>query len=767
MAGAAKQRVKKERVHPNMSAETPATNGASSEAATSTTELNRVTELLASTSIDDLQSAGYRQILDVVDRLRTCGLGSILPLPQLVVCGNQSSGKSSVLEAITEVPFPRKESLCTRFATEIILRRDQSESLRTKIIPDESRPEAEKMNLKNFSETITDFRQLPRLIDAATELMGLNADSHDENSTKAFTRDVLSVEIAGPGRPQLTLVDLPGLIAAPNQMQTDADVALIHSLVEDYLKEKRTIMLAVISAKDDFANQGILKKCKAVDKDGHRTLGIITKPDYLRAGSPNENLWIDLARNKNIYFELGWHMLKNRSDEEIDSSFEARNSSEKAFFNAGQYRTLPDHDKGVDSLRAKLSKLLFRHLKKELPNFQAELNTKHHKTLDDLHALGEARSTTAEQKRFLMGIATSYQSIVSSAVNGNYDHSFFGHINPKEGFDDPANWCRIRAAVQHLNLKFASQMRQYGHKYRIWAMDGMAGTNSKRDPPEPDLEDYGAVKDLQIEMTRPAAVQWVKCILVRTRGRELPGNFNPLLMSQLFWEQSENWERLAVEHIANVDALCDAFVRTAIQHVTPPEVATRLQGRIGEAMKQRHTDAVAELSRLIADKQRPPITYDPAYTASMQESRSQKATAKYQELLESAQYHVPSSEEQGAPKQMMVNAEVLKKELKELIEPDMDKTSAEDALDSQLAYYKDEVKIFIAAVTKQVIERHLLHHLAEATLSPLLINDMSEAEVAYLAAEAEESVHMREFLQGHKAILESGREAFRGVLGGF
>jgi hypothetical protein len=44
---------------------------------------------------------------------------------------------------------------------------------------------------------------------------------------------------------------------------------------------------------------------------------------------------------------------------------------------------------------------------------------------------------------------------------------------------------------------------------------------------------------------------------------------------------------------------------------------------------------------------------------------------------------------------------------------------------------------------------------------------MTEAEVAYLAAEAEESVHMRDFLQGHKAILESGREAFRGVLGGF
>lgn len=74
-------------------------------------DVDEVAEMLATASLDGLQSKEYRQILDMVDRLRTCGLGSILPLPQLVVCGNQSSGKSSVLEAITEVPFPRKENL--------------------------------------------------------------------------------------------------------------------------------------------------------------------------------------------------------------------------------------------------------------------------------------------------------------------------------------------------------------------------------------------------------------------------------------------------------------------------------------------------------------------------------------------------------------------------------------------------------------------------------------------------------------------------------
>jgi hypothetical protein len=61
-------------------------------------------------------------------------------LPQIVVCGDQLSGKSSVLEAITEIPFPRKENLCTRFATEIVLRRAPTPSIRTRIIPEKTRP---------------------------------------------------------------------------------------------------------------------------------------------------------------------------------------------------------------------------------------------------------------------------------------------------------------------------------------------------------------------------------------------------------------------------------------------------------------------------------------------------------------------------------------------------------------------------------------------------------------------------------------------------
>ncbi|KXT04153.1 hypothetical protein AC578_40 [Pseudocercospora eumusae] len=729
--------------------------------------VDEVTDMLASASLDHLQSEEYRRILDMVDRLRTCGLDSILPLPQLVVCGDQSAGKSSVLEAITEVPFPRKENLCTRFATEIVLRRDTRETVHTAINPDPARTDAEKAKLSDFKETITDLQELPDLIEKATDLMGLNETSAtDHSSTRAFSRDVLRVEISGPGRPQLTLVDLPGLILSANKEQSEADVKLIHSLVGDYLAKKRTIMLAVISAKNDFANQGILNKCKEVDPGGQRTLGIITKPDYLRAGSANEATWINLAQNNNIYFELGWHMLKNRAEDEMDSAFETRNASERAFFSSGQYQDLPETDKGITTLRFKLSKLLFKHLKKELPNLQAELNDKHSKTVDALEQLGEKRSNAAEQKRFLMGVATAYQTIVANAVDGHYETPFFGPINTEKGFEDASNMRRLRAAVQQLNLQFASQMRQYGHKFRVWATKDAAGTNSEHDLPEPAMdEDYSAAGSLQKLLTRAEAVEWVKQILIRTRGRELAGNFNPLLMSQLFWEQSEHWEQLASEHIDRISALCCAFVKAAIDDVVFTDVSVKLQAlKLDEAMRQRRSAALAELRQLIADKQRPPITYDPSYTATVHEARSQKTTAKIQTLMDQAKVDVHSEDNQT---QTLINAQLLSNQLKELIEPDMDKTSAEDALDSELAYYKDRVRYFITAVTDQVIERHLLHNLAQETLSPLIINDMTDKEIEYIAAEAEEVTHKRAHLESHKAILESGQEAFREAIGSY
>ena len=77
------------------------------------------------------------------------------------------------------------------------------------------------------------------------------------------------------------------------------------------------------------------------------------------------------------------------------------------------------------------------------------------------------------------------------------------------------------------------------------------------------------------------------------------------------------------------------------------------------------------------------------------------------------------------------------------------------------------MRYFIAAVTEQVIERHLLHDLGEHTFSPMVVVDLADEEVAYIAAEAEDISRKREDLKGQMQILENGQEAFRRALGAY
>ena len=206
-----------------------------------------IKEMEITSSLADFQIDEQRRVLDTVAQVRKCGLEGILSLPQLVVCGDQSAGKSSVLEALTEIPFPRNDNLCTRFATEIILRRANTNSLTIRLIPDPKRPSDEQASMRAFEESITNFDELPKIMIAAMFVMDIVDNSTSGSKPRAFARDILRIEIEGPSRPQLTLVDIPGLIQTDTKDVTKADVELLGkdivvrlqaSLMQDALKAR-------------------------------------------------------------------------------------------------------------------------------------------------------------------------------------------------------------------------------------------------------------------------------------------------------------------------------------------------------------------------------------------------------------------------------------------------------------------------------------------------------------------------------------------------
>lgn len=156
----------------------------------------------------------------------------------------------------------RNDNLCTRFATEISLRREATSSLDLKIIPGEKRSKPEQEKMKNFSESITDLKELPRIMQKAMKVMGIS------DGESAFAEDILSIEIQGPDRPQLTLVDIPGIIQSSTRGISNSDVAMVTGITKRYIRQRRTICLAVISATNDAANQPILQQVRKFDPRG-------------------------------------------------------------------------------------------------------------------------------------------------------------------------------------------------------------------------------------------------------------------------------------------------------------------------------------------------------------------------------------------------------------------------------------------------------------------------------------------------------------------
>ena len=86
----------------------------------------KMTTKIVDSRIGGAVAGEVHQLHKLVNELRRLGLEQELPIPQIAVCGDQSTGKSSVLEALSGVPFPRGDGLVTRCATELIMTEGES-----------------------------------------------------------------------------------------------------------------------------------------------------------------------------------------------------------------------------------------------------------------------------------------------------------------------------------------------------------------------------------------------------------------------------------------------------------------------------------------------------------------------------------------------------------------------------------------------------------------------------------------------------------------
>lgn len=278
-----------------------------------------------------------------------------------------------------------------------------------------------------------------------------------------------------------------------------------------------------------------------------------------------------------------------------------------------------------------------------------------------------------------MGISTTYQDIVKAAVNAQYNHEFFGMPHARAGIDKESDSRRLCTIVKRLNFQFAMAMHQYGHKQAIIEPDSEVVTE------EPELEaEYQNFASRPLQITRSEAINQAHGMLIRSRGHELPGTFSSALVNDLFWEQASKWPKIAACHIINVMRFRHHLMDMAVDYAAPEDVADRLKaGKVRSATYHRFDAAQADFKRIVNDMHQNPITYDPSYTAIVQKMRRDKQKAKSESLARQAEMNVHNAnfDHQNEPAQVRDG----------MIEPDMDKTSAEDALDCSQAYYKVSV----------------------------------------------------------------------------
>lgn len=519
--------------------------------------------------------------------------------------------------------------------------------------PERSLDEKEQLSRFHHEVDMTSL-DLSSVVEHAKEAMGLS-------DTKVFSSDTLRVELSGPSQPHLTMVDLPGLFRAGNSDQSVGDAATVRKMVHGYMRRPRSIILAVVSAKSDFALQEVTEVARQLDPKGIRTLGLITKPDTLDPGSDSEASYIKLARNEDVVFRLGWHVLKNRNYEMRDASSAERDEAEENYFAAGIWTSMDPAQLGVKSLKTRLSNVLKDQILRQLPGLLQDVETGISTCERQLERLGTPRTTLEDQRRYLLRASRDFSVLMKAAVDGFYNDPFFGSAKTAAGYSR-----RLRAVVQNTLTDFEEDMRLKGQN-RIIVESPLFSHASKAG-----------------EISRPDYIGEVKDLMRRSRGCELPGTFNPLIIGELFTEQCQPWKDIAT---GAKDAILGAVYRAIeaiLEHTTAEETTEgifRIVNARIDALKNDLNHKMAEL--LDPHYQGHPITYNHYLTDNVQKAQSKRRRRNFEAALKGffATDDLDTAHHHVNPLELLTL-------LDERSEIDMECYASELTVDYMQAYYK-------------------------------------------------------------------------------
>ncbi|KAL5114518.1 hypothetical protein ACEQ8H_007608 [Pleosporales sp. CAS-2024a] len=358
--------------------------------------------------IDNL-GVHVKDIISTVNRLEGLGLQRLkIPLPKIIVLGEQSTGKSSVIEGISGIKTPRSIGTCTRCPLFIKLESPMDPNARwnAHITLRRSFNTVEFLSSKNPDHLEDIILRAQRAVTSPgvdyIEFTKPNIDHLRDRDACNFSPNVVCISISHPGLPALSFYDLPGIIG---QSEVPEDVTFVRNLVVEYVKDPEALVLLQIDA----------------------LARVLTKPDRPPESNCRDML-LDIFEAKRLPLGLGYFVVRNLGQDQLARrvTHKAAREQERQFFaDSETFNDLQKHQSrfGTWNLQSFLSGKLAEQITKKLPIIEEDLQARLNEIQTELKLYPEPPTQNAS--RIISDLIFEFSLQVRLAVDGeSNDYSF-------------------------------------------------------------------------------------------------------------------------------------------------------------------------------------------------------------------------------------------------------------------------------------------------------------------------------------------------------
>ncbi|KAF2452910.1 P-loop containing nucleoside triphosphate hydrolase protein [Lineolata rhizophorae] len=355
---------------------------------------------------DSATNAEIKELLALINRLEQLQIErTVLPLPKIVVVGDQSAGKSSLVEAISEIKVPRAAGTCTRCPLQIKLARspNQAASWQAEVslhrTYDYNKSPRERSKYSKHWElrdqpvsiklcSVSDRDDLEDVIvRAQAATLNPSVDPHVfmqpgadiAYSETKFSPNVVCINVEAPGLPELSFYDLPGII---NQARHGEEylVHTVRRMASEYMQDEKTIIMLACAMEGDIQNCTAASLVTNVGAT-RRCIGVLTKPDRIPAGDPVDQ-WEEVLNGRKFGLGYSYFVTKQPSTEDLNAgiSHQRAREAERVFFATKEpWATRFSQYKerfGTHNLQDRLSELLAKQIFDALPDIANKVEAK-------------------------------------------------------------------------------------------------------------------------------------------------------------------------------------------------------------------------------------------------------------------------------------------------------------------------------------------------------------------------------------------------------